>query len=142
MANKEAVRLPTETEPSEFTRTVWAVTIDNITAVEELSNKDYWAHIASKFKAGDRIEVTPKNKSYFAELFILGCSKNWAKVILLRHHVIIKDVEASVDKDNFKIEFTDIDKWRVTKNNKVLAKDFDEKKEAKIWLDEYKKEMK
>lgn len=131
---------PTMLETAEQSHVVWTVEVKNDVRIKDLLGSDFWVHVAFMLKAGHRIEVTPQNRSYFTELFVLGASKNWAKVVELRTVVIIKDAKNESD-GTYIVEFANEDKWRVTKNNEVLAKDFDDKESAKEWLKEHKKEI-
>lgn len=53
--------------------------------LERLFDRNYWAHVASGLRAGDRIEVEPQGGTWFAELRADVVGPNWAKMILLRH---------------------------------------------------------
>ena len=137
---KQAVKKPTNIEEANYERTIWQVMPESTVEVESLLKPEYWAHVAKRFKAGDRIEAVPEDRHYFAEFFVLGAAANWAKVILLRKVVLIKDNESTVE-EGFKVAFAGKHKWRVTQGSEILSKDHDDKVSAENWLEEHRKEM-
>jgi hypothetical protein len=133
--------IPTNTELAEYEGNTWQVTPVRGVKLEDLLNPEYWAHIAYRFRAGDRIIAIPPDRSYFVELFVLAASKNWAKVVLMREVILIEDSEDDKPVDGFVVEFKGKDKWRVLQGNEILSKDHDDKKAAEKWLLAHKKEV-
>ena len=136
----QAVKRPTNVEEAVAARNIWQVKPEIAAKVEDLLNPDYWAHVARRFRAGDRIEAVPDDRHYFAEFFVLAASSNWAKVILLRHEVLIKDNETTMT-DGFSIGFAGAHKWRVTRGDEILSKGHDDKTAASKWLADHMKEL-
>lgn len=134
------VKKPTNIEEANYERTIWQVMPESKVKIEDLLKPDYWAHVAKRLKAGDRIEAVPEDRHYFAEFFVLGASANWAKLVLLREVTIIKDNESTVE-EGFKVAFAGKHKWRVTQGTEILSKDHDDKASAEQWLKDHKKEM-
>ena len=140
-AEKKAPRLtPNKLLQADYTRTVWSVESTAEVTKDELLDTEYWTNVAHMFKAGDRIEVVPANKMFFAEFFVLACAKNWAKVALLRYHELIAQMPESVGQ-KYTISWGGADKWRVLRGVDVLSKDHDSDGLAKAWLKEYKEKM-
>ena len=75
---------PDRFQISEFARTVFAVTVPSGTRFEEVLEESFWAHVSSKMRPRDRIEILTEDCTWFAELFITAASANWAKVSVLR----------------------------------------------------------
>jgi len=133
---------PLVIEESSYSRNVWFIKSVNESKVEDLLEPNYWSNVAQVLRAGDRIEVVPDDRHYFVELFVLGASKNWAKVVLLRNITLYKDNEKEVGTE-FVIDFGGPHKWRVrTTTGDVLVKDLETKEAASIWLEKHKKDMK
>lgn len=139
-AEKRAVKRPTNIEESSYARIVWQVKPENAATVEDLLKPDYWAHVANRFRAGHRIEAIPDDRHYFAEFIVLGASTNWAKLVLLRKIVLIKDNEKSTI-EGYTIGWTKQEKWRVTQGSEILTKNHDDKKAATAWLTEHMKNV-
>lgn len=127
------VKRPTTIEESTYARTVWEVKPEPAAKVEDLLVPEYWAHVAKRMRAGDRIEAIPDDRHYFAEFFVLGAASNWAKLVLLRHTVLIKDNQP-MSKNGYIVKFAGAHKWRVEKDGSVLSKGHDDQKAAAAWL--------
>jgi hypothetical protein len=138
--SRKAVRRPTTIDESSYARTIWQLKPAPDVEVEDLLDSNYWAHIAKKMRAGDRIEAIPDDRHYFAELFVLGASSNWAKVILLRKHVLIED-NKRIEKEGYIVKFAGQHKWRVEKDGQILSKGHDDQKSAAAWLSNHIKDM-
>lgn len=76
---------PNRLKFSEHTRNIFTMTPEAGTPIEALVDKGYWAHVAAKFKPGDRIEVLAEDGEYFAELLVQDAGRLYAKVAVLRH---------------------------------------------------------
>ncbi len=138
-------KLPTQLNQAEYERTIWSITPPSETKIEDILKQEYWTHVSRYFKAGDRIEVIPEDRHYFLELFVLGASKKWAKVVAIRKVEIFDNKSKKADKDGFKVEFVPAHKWRVTRttdgNREVISKGHEDQVAAETWLKEHKKEI-
>lgn len=76
---------PTGLVLAEHKRNIWHCIPEAGTPFEAVLNRGYWAHVSRNLSAGDRIEVFPPERSYFAELYVLGAGKLFADVKNLRH---------------------------------------------------------
>ena len=140
MTQVKSVRKPTNIEEAVAARNIWQVKPEIAVTVEDLLKPEYWAHVARRMRAGDRVEAVPDDRHYFAEFFVLAASSNWAKLVLLREVTIIKDNEQIVSED-FMVAFAGAHKWRVTRGDEVLSKGHDDKDSATKWLAENMKEL-
>jgi hypothetical protein len=131
----KAVRKPTNIEEAVAARNIWQVKPEISVTIEDLLKPDYWAHVARRMRAGDRVEAIPDDRHYFAEFFVLAASSNWAKMVLLREVTIIKDNEKT-ETEGFSIGWAGKHKWRVTRGNEILSKGHDDKDSATKWLAE------
>lgn len=140
MMDIQAVRRPTTIEESSYARTVWQVKPDPSVKVENLLDPNYWAHVAKRMKAGDRVEAIPDDRSYFAEFFVLAASSNWVKLVKLRNVQLIKG-NKPMEKDGYVVKFAGQHKWRVEKDGEILSKNHDDQKSAAEWLTNHIKDM-
>jgi len=134
------VRKPTNIEEAVAARNIWQVKPEIAVTVKDLLKPDYWAHVARRMRAGDRVEAVPDDRHYFAEFFVLAASSNWAKLVLLREVTIIEDNE-KIETEGFMIAFAGAHKWRVTRGEEILSKGHDDKDSATKWLAENMKEL-
>ena len=74
-----------QVKQADFIRTVWAVKPEPGTSLEDMLAPDYWANVAKTLKAGDRIEITAADNSWFAELLVRSTSALTATLAVLRH---------------------------------------------------------
>lgn len=124
---------------AEQARNVHVVTTEQGTRLEELFSPGYWSSVAIKFTPWDRIEVRAEDGEFYAELLVLSCERNWAKVKLLLE---VKLNAADIRPDQgagvitHRIEWKGPHhKWCVIRNgdNEMLKSQMD-KTEANAWL--------
>ncbi len=136
---EQAVKKPTNIEEAVANHNTWQVKPELSVRVNDLLDPNYWAHVARRMKAGDIVIAVPDDRHYFAEFFVLAASTNWAKLVLLRHKVLIKD-NVPTEKDGYIVKFAGKHKWRVEKDGEVLSKSHDDQKSAAAWLAEHIKD--
>lgn len=140
MTEKQAVKRPTNIEEAVAARNIWQVKPEIAAEIEDLLDPNYWAHVARRMRAGDRIEAVPDDRHYYAEFFVLAASTNWAKLILIRKVTLIKD-NAPIEKAGYIVKFAGKHKWRVEKDGEILSKNHDDQKSAAAWLADHIKDM-
>lgn len=122
---------------AEFKRNVWAATPEEGTPLENLSQRSFWAHVASKFKPCDIIEVVPDDMSYFARFIVLGAGQNWADVQLLGEvQKLGKSPYGSTNAD-FEVGWKGpVNKWAVIRNSdkSIVAKGYNTRGEAEAMV--------
>lgn len=134
-------------KPAEYMRNVFAATLPPNTGFEEVKKEAFWAHVASKFHPTDRVEVMDAEGTFFAELMIISCGRNWAKVSVLRFHELSETLpQASAEAKNsnsklseYTVDWTQATKARVVRkvDKAVLKENFPTKSEAQKWLMSY-----
>ena len=144
MTNKGIRIAPDRVQQAEFARAIWCVTPEHGTPFEALLSPDYWAHMAYRFKIGTILEVTADDFSYTAELIVVDCSRNWAKVVK-KSYVQLDTVEKSTATlDGFEVKWSGRHtKFRVlrTSDKAVIKEGFSTHAEAEAWLSEHAKAM-
>jgi hypothetical protein len=130
---------PNRVKDAVYARNIFSVTPEINTPYEEVLKPEYWAHAANKFHPTDRIEVLAEDGSWFAELFVVSCGRNWAKVCQMRY---VELSESVADEPQAKF----IVKWRGqmhkhcvvrVADNEVIKTEFATAPEAKKWMDDY-----
>ena len=136
--------LPKNVRGAEYARNIFCATPEIGTKYEDVLQPEYWKHIASTMHPSDRIEVLAEDGAWFAELFVVSCGKNWAKVCQLRF------VELSESKPDEApaAKFTVI--WRGqthkhsvvrTSDKAVIKSEFATAADARQWLEQYEAEI-
>lgn len=69
---------------AEYVRNIFCATPEIGTKYEDVLKPEYWTHVSATLHPTDRIEVLAEDGAWFAELFVVSCGKNWAKVCQLR----------------------------------------------------------
>lgn len=92
-------------ELREFRQNVWCVFAPPGTTVEDLLNKDFWAHCAIKFNPMAKICVMTDDKRLYVELIVTTVGSAWAQVHVLGTPLVIGEL-ASRDSiaDDYRIE--------------------------------------
>jgi len=134
------VKRPTNIEQASYECNTWQVKPEINAKPKDLLDPNYWAHVAGRMRAGDRVEAVPDDRHYYAEYFVLAASKNWAKLVLMREVTLIKDNDKTVS-EGFTVEFAGNHKWRVREGSSVISKGHDDKDAASKWLAEHMKDI-
>lgn len=143
MAEKKASPLhDSRLKEAESERIVYRAIPSEGTPLEACLEIDYWAHVAKRFRPTTIIEVIPDGMSYYAELLVVSCGANWARVKLLRK-VILESAESVIeDVQTHEIKWAGpAAKYRVIRlSDKAVIRDgFEGKEDAATWLAGHKK---
>lgn len=121
----------------------WTMVVEESTTVENLLNPAFFANIASQLRPYDRIRVSIDTDEWYADLLVVQCGRNWARVAVLRHlDFTSSDEQASeaVSEDRlseYKIQYRGPHlKFSVIRksDNQVLKESMPSKAEAEFWL--------
>lgn len=136
---------PNRFQPAENVRMVYAIVPDQGTLYDDLFKPEYWSHIASRLRPGDRIEVTAEDYSYVAVLLVLATARQSARVVELSkttieaNSVALNDVDAA-----HKIEHKGPHlKWCVIRlsDGERLKEKLESRQAANEWLSGHVKAM-
>jgi hypothetical protein len=133
---------------AEYVRSVFAVTLPYGTPFDDIKNPAFWAHTAAKLHPTDRIEVVDEEGTYFAEVMVISCARNWAKVSILRFHELSESIpnakdDASADIQDklgeYTVDWTQNTRARVIRKSdrEVIKENFASKADATKWLASY-----
>lgn len=129
---------------AQHVRNEWHVTPEYGTPVEALLEPQYWAHISSKLRPRDRIEVDAEDGSYYVELKVVDAGRLYAKVVVLRRCDFTIDAETEEQAPDYKIMWAGPHaKWRIVRTkDKGLVKDgLETRQAAELYLASHEKAM-
>lgn len=129
---------------ADYVRNVFSVTAPIGVAVSDLTNPEFWTHVASKLHPTDHIEVIAEDGTYFAELFVISAGGNWAKVAVLRQINLEYSGEAVPPVEGYYVKWSSPHtKYRAhrTSDKEVLKDGFATAAQAHKWLGEYVKTL-
>lgn len=70
---------------AEYARNIYSATPEPSVSFDEIIKPEYWVHVAKQLTPGTRIEVTPEDTSWFAELLVRSNTDTAVHVAVLRH---------------------------------------------------------
>jgi hypothetical protein len=131
---------------AEYVRNIYSATPEHGTPYENILVPEYWKHIASNFRPGDRIEVVSEDGAWFAELFVVSTGKQWVKVFPLRFVELSESApdEQPAGTSSHNVEWRGPKrKWSVERNSdkEVIKDGFATKGEALGWLTQFQAEV-
>jgi len=129
---------------AEFERQDWVATAEMGIKPEDLLDPGYWAHVSARMKPFDRIEIRAEDGSWIAELLVLGCDRNWAKIhIMSAHNLTNTDVSQTQSASiQHKVEWKGPHKKFVVirlADSNILKEGIADKAEAYLWMREHEK---
>lgn len=141
---KRDVRLsPVAATLAEHARNVWVATTERGHFKEDFENPAYWAHIASKLRPWDHIEVRAEDGTFYAEYLVLACDRTWARVRNLSF-VSLTDSDVSLSQaekiiGDYEIRFRGKKRFSVIRrsDNALLQENMHTESDAKKWLEVY-----
>lgn len=127
--------LPSEFSEARYTTNRWSITARAGTPYEAiLGDPAYWAHIATKLKQCDIIEVHAQDRSYYAELYVLAAESKSARVAELCA-VTLDNSPTVTLPSNYDVEWAGPHhKWRVIRisDKTVIEKGFASEADARL----------
>jgi hypothetical protein len=128
MSKESPTIQPQRCQLAEYGRQDWVVTVEEGTTLDQVLEPGFWSMVSVKFKAYDHIEVRSEDGAWFAQLIVLDCSRNWARVYKTAYHALTtKDVSISqTEQPKFYTKFKGpILKWCVirTSDNEIISKE-------------------
>lgn len=143
MSERSVSILPGRMKLAEYERQDWVVNAEFGTNIQDVLDPAYWAHVASRFKPYDHIEVRSEDGSWIAKFLVLGCDRTWAKIHLLSEHKLTTtDISLSQAIKKHDAQWRGPEhKWSVIRlsDKEVIKVKFDSKEEANRWIVEHEK---
>lgn len=128
---------PARFSRSEFVNTDWTVTVEAGTSLEDVLNSAFFANVAAKMTPYDHIRVRVDTGEWYAELLVLDCGRNWAKLFKLCEFKLSRDEEPVEIDNQFAVKHLGPHKkFAVIRkaDNEVLRDGFTNKQDANVWL--------
>lgn len=112
-------------QQAEFARNVFHVKAPVGITIEDITNPEFFSHVAARLHSGDRIELVAEDLSFFMEVIVLDARANYARVSILRQVAIAAPVAAGPASDTYTIKWGSAEaKFRVIrKSDKVVMKE-------------------
>ena len=141
-AKEAPILQPARMHLAEHARHDWVVDVEEGRSIEQILDPGFWAHCADQFQVFDNIEARAEDGAWIAELTVLQCSKNWAKVYLKQKYVlsstIVQDAASGTHEVKWKGPHLMWCAIRLS-DGEVIQKSMPSKDAATLWLNEYEK---
>lgn len=130
--------MPHRFHQAQSVRNVWRIHVENRHSKSHIEQPEYWTHIARRLTPGDLIEVFAENGSFYGELLVRVCDKNWAKVAVLSWHDFESQAVASTKFDV--VWKGPVNKHCVVRvsDGEIIEKGFQTKAEGAAWIETQK----
>ena len=117
---------------AEFVRAVWFV---EDATIEDALKPEFYVHVGQYLHPRDRIELVPRDMSFYAELLVVSCGKQWAKVVPI---VYLNLAKPEKSLPGYKVSYNPRQGWRVIRNSdkELMVKDLPDKEAAEKWVED------
>lgn len=119
------------------------ITVETGTTPEDLLNPALYANISNRMNAYDHIRVRTDTGEWYAELLVLDCGKNWARVVQL-YFIDLRGKETELPDNDVYNKFAVMHrgphlKWCVIRkeDKEPIKEQCNSKQEAQSWLSSY-----
>jgi hypothetical protein len=129
--------LPALLQRADHFRTHYVAAVPEGVTADDVQQPEFWAHVATKLRRMDMIEVLAEDESYYAELLVMDAGVGFAKVKMLRFVELEAAGESTEANSAFKIEWKGIAKKYsvIRKSDSVTLRDgFTKKFDAETWV--------
>lgn len=120
---------------AEYARTVYNLTAKPGEAPEDYTQPESFAHVTRKLKAGDRIEITAEDNTWFAVVLMLTVQPLVRAELLEKHEF---EADATKAYEGYEAKWAGRHaKWRVLRisDNTVMVEQLETKSEAVNWIE-------
>lgn len=127
-----------------YARNDWVVNAEDGTSIQDALDPMYWTHVAPKLKPYDRIELRAETGEWIAELLVMGVDLTWARVVLLKHHDLMPDLEKAPEPQRHEVFWRGPQhKWSIRRlaDQEVLQSGFGDKTLAYEWVKNHERVM-
>ncbi len=125
-------------------RNAWSIVAEAGILPDDVLEKDYWRHIASNLRPGDRIEVLTDDMRWAGTLIVYASGRLWATVKFL-DVVTFSDIPDESANDKLRVQYRGphhrfcVVDFVVESSPQVIRTNFDNQEDAMIFLQEYRK---
>ena len=130
-------------ELADQVRTLYCVTVEMGTTVEQIMHEDYWANVGIGLRPGDILEVMPDNMAWELGLRVVGAGNLWAHVVKRYYHKLDTGMKRVKIPSLYSVEFGCTHyKWRVLREGQgELMSGFETEGKARRWAAEHEKAL-
>lgn len=126
---------------AEQLRQDWVVNAEEGTAVQDVLDPSYWAHMAAQLQVYDHIEVRLETGAWLLELIVLDVGRNYARVYVAQKYDFAEvDVTAPSNAITHRVDWKGPQRKHVVirlSDSAVLQEGFSDKKEAIAWMENH-----
>lgn len=130
---------------ADYLRQLYRVNVPSGVALQDTLESTFWAHVASKFVVGDKLELFAEDGTWYAELVVLVTSQVHAKVgVLLFKEFSPQRAKVKEEDPLFKIEWKGPNrKFAISRvSDKAVVKEgFSDRDDADAWLEANRSEI-
>jgi len=127
---------------TEFGRQDWVATVEEDTNLESVLDPAFWANTAVQMKPYDHIEVRCEDGSWIADLVVLGCDRNWARVHLKHEYKLttsdVSLTQAKKHEAKWKGPHLQFCVIRLS-DSQVISEKHQTKEAAALWMSEHER---
>ena len=136
---------PTRMKAAEYVRNDHVVIAHATNTPEDLVRPEYYAHVADKLKARDRITVWADNANWMAELVVLEVGRGWARAhpISLTEFGNTASIKGlTIERDGYRVAHRgEHSQWSIIRlsDSEVVSENHGTQGGAVDWLDNHLK---
>lgn len=139
---KKSVQInPMRVKLAEVDRQDWVATAEMGTTLEQIIEPSYWAHMASRLKPYDHIEVRVDDGIWLAQLLVKEAGRNWAAVLMLQSYKLETADVSQTRSSKYKVDWKGPHlKYCVIRleDGERLQEQMN-KRDAQVWLENYER---
>ena len=141
--DRDPILDPQRMQLVEYGRQDWVATVEEGLTVKQVMDPGFWANTSALMKPYDHIEVRCEDGSWIADLVVLGCDRNWARVHL-KHEYKLTSADVSLTQSvkysiAWKGPHRQFSVIRLSDQQSIQDK-FESKEAASVWLKEYERQ--
>lgn len=121
----------------------WTLTVESGTTMDDVLKPEFLSNVASKMRPYDRIRVRIDTGEWYAELLVLTCGRNWAKLVVIFAIDLVGNIVEQIESDALDAFYIKHNgphlKWSVIRKSdkEAIKEQCQSKAEAQAWLSSY-----
>lgn len=121
-----------------------AITLPVTFPYDALFEREAWAHIGVKFRAGDIVHVRDEAHTFYARLYVRAAERLWVDVVEIEKRSLSKQPAiGGAAEHGLKVEFRGKAKWAVVResDNERVKDGFPTSDDAQAWLEAHNEKV-
>lgn len=127
---------------AQYERQEWVANAPEGCTVEDIKDPAFWSLMSFQMKPYDRVEVRADDGTWVAEVLVIGCARNWAKVSVLQHHKLASAADAMKDDADYRVQWKGPQKkWCIIRNSDdaFIREEIASRESAETQMKEYER---